>query len=169
MINRMTELPRGIVPVIRLALGLALVGVTAFQLIGVPAIAWNDLQHHSGAGEVAFITPLIIVFAGVALCLQVIVLCTWRLLSLVARDQIFSDGSTRWVDGIVRAMTVGWLLLACLVPYAWLIATRGDAPGILLMGLMLGLVATAALGLMLVLRELLRRATELRADMDAVI
>lgn len=44
-----------------------------------------------------------------------------------------------------------------------------DAPGVLVIGLVLGLVATAVLGLMLVLRELLRRATVLRTEMDEVI
>jgi hypothetical protein len=35
--------------------------------------------------------------------------------------------------------------------------------------MVLGLVATAVLGLMLVLRELLRRATTLRTELDEVI
>jgi hypothetical protein len=165
----MTELPRWLIPVIRLALALSLVGITAFQLIGVPAIAWHDLKRHSSVGEVAFITPLVVIFIGGAACLQLIIACTWHLLSLVTRGEIFSDASSRWVNGIVRAMAAGWVLLALLAPYAYVIATSGDAPGILLMGLMLGLVATAVLGLMLILRELLRRATELRSDMDAVI
>jgi hypothetical protein len=66
-------------------------------------------------------------------------------------------------------MYAAWFLLAGLAPYAWFIAEYDDAPGVLLIGFLLGLVATAALGLMLVMRELLRRATGLRADLDEVI
>lgn len=166
----MNELPRWLVPVIRLALTLAFVGITAFQLVGLPAIVVHDLGVHDATfDEIAFITPLILIFAGLALCLQVIIVCTGRLLTLVARDEIFSPANTRWVDGIVRAMVVGWFLCAGLAPYCFLIGFEGDAPGILLMGFMFGLVVTAVLGLMLVMRELLRRATDLRSDMDAVI
>ena len=66
-------------------------------------------------------------------------------------------------------MYAGWVLLAGLAPYFFLVAEADDAPGVLVVGLMLGLVGTAVLGLMLVLRELLRRATTLRAEMDQVI
>lgn len=165
----MNQVPRWLVPVIRVALALAFAGFTLIQLVGVPAITWNDLQHHPGAREVATVAPLAIIFMGGMACLQVITVCTWKLLTLVETDEIFSGASARWVNGIVRAMYVGWVLLACLAPYFYLVAQGDDAPGVLVLGLVLGLVATAVLGLMLVLRELLSRATTLRAEMDEVI
>lgn len=169
IIDVMNLRPRWLVPVIRVALVLAFAGFTLIQLVGVPGIAWNDLQHHPGRREAVFITPLVIIFIGGMACLQVITVCTWKLLTLVEVDEIFSGASARWVNGIVRAMYVGWALLACLGPYFYLVAEGDDAPGALVIGLVLGLVATAVLGLMLVLRELLRRATTLRAEMDEVI
>lgn len=165
----MSEPPRWLVPVIRVALVLAFAGFTLIQLVGVPAIAWNDLRNDAGWREVALVTPLVIIVMGGMACLQVITVCTWKLLTLVETDEIFSGASARWVNGIVRAMVVGWALLACLAPYFSLVAEGDDAPGVLVIGLVLGLVATAVLGLMLVLRELLRRATTLRAEMDEVI
>lgn len=166
----MNGLTRGLIPVLRLALALAFAGFTAVQLGVIPAITLHDLDDFDwSAKEIAFATPLALVFMGLMGCLQVIIICTWKLLSLVTRDEIFTAVNTRWVNGLVRAMYAGWLLLACLAPYAWFIAEHDDAPGVLLIGLMLGLVATAALGLMLVLRELLRRATGLREDLDEVI
>ena len=169
IIDVMREPPRWLVPVIRVALALAFTGFTLIQLIGVPALTWNDLRHHAGWKEVALVAPLAVIFMGGMACLQVITVCTWRLLTLVETDEIFSVASARWVNGIVRAMYVGWALLACLAPYFYLVAEGDDAPGVLVIGMVLGLVATAVLGLMLVLRELLRRATTLRAEMDAVI
>lgn len=165
----MNGAPRWLVPGIRATLVLAFTGFTLIQLVGVPALAWNDLHHHPGRREIAFIAPLIIIFMGGMACLQVITVCTWKLLTLVETDEIFSGASARWVNGIVRAMYVGWALLACLAPYFYLVAEGDDAPGVLVIGAVLGLIATAVLGLMLVLRELLRRATTLRAEMDAVI
>ena len=166
----MTSLPRGLVPVLRLALALAFAGFTAVQLLVIPAIAVHDLDDFDwSAKEIAFATPLVVIFMGLMACLQVIIVCTWQLLGLVTRDAIFTAVNTRWVNGLVRAMYAAWLLCAGLAPYAWLIAENDDAPGVLLIGFMLGLVATSALGLMLVMRELLRRATALRDDLDEVI
>lgn len=165
----MKEAPRWLVPVLRVALVLAFAGFTLIQLVGVPALTWNSLQQRPDAQEVALIVPLALIVMGGMACLQVITICTWKLLTLVETDEIFSGASARWVNGIVRAMSVGWALLACLAPYFYLVAEGDDAPGVLVLGLVLGLVATAVLGLMLVLRELLRRATTLRAEMDEVI
>lgn len=167
----MNTLPRGIVPIIRLALVLSFAGFTAIQLVVVPAVTIHDLDSFDwSAKEIAFVTPLVVIFMGLMACLQWIIVCTWRLLGLVTRDEIFrAEANTRWVNGLVRAMYVAWFLLAGLAPYCFLIAFGDDAPGALLMGFLLGLLATAALGLMLVLRELLRRATGLRADLDEVI
>ncbi|UDY22267.1 DUF2975 domain-containing protein [Nocardioides sp. Kera G14] len=98
-----------------------------------------------------------------------VIVCTWKLLTLVQRDEIFSAASDAWVTGIVRTVGAGWLLLAATAPYFYWLAESDDAPGVMLVGFVLGLIATAALLLMLVLRELLRRATALRADLDEVI
>ena len=108
IIDVMNVRPRWLVPVIRVALVLAFAGFTLIQLVGVPGIAWNELQHHPGWREAVFITPLVIIFIGGMACLQVITVCTWKLLTLVEVDEIFSGASARWVNGIVRAMYVGW-------------------------------------------------------------
>lgn len=165
----MKEPRRWLVPVIRVALALAFGGFTLLQLVGVPAVAWNELRQQTDGRDVALISGLTLILMGGMACLQVITVCTWRLLTLVEADEIFSGASARWVNGIVRAMYAGWVLLAGLAPYFFLVAEADDAPGVLVVGLMLGLVGTAVLGLMLVLRELLRRATTLRAEMDQVI
>lgn len=167
----MNKLPRVLNPVLRLALALAFVGFTAVQLVVIPLVTLNDLDDFDWSlKEIALVTPLALIFMGLMACLQVIIVCTWQLLTLVTRDEIFrAEANTRWVNGLVRAMYAAWLLCAGLAPYAWFVAEYDDAPGVLLVGFMLGLIVTSALGLMLVLRELLRRATALRADLDEVI
>ncbi len=167
----MQTLPRILVPLLRTALALSFVGFTAVQLVAVPAITIHDLDSFDwSAKELAFALPLALIFIGLMGCLQVIIVCTWRLLTLVTRDEIFNAAAnSRWVDRMVRAGYVAWCLLAGLAPYCFLIAFKGDAPGALLMGFMLGLVATCALGVMVVLRALLRSATALRQDLDEVI
>ncbi|MFT7837945.1 DUF2975 domain-containing protein [Saccharothrix sp. BKS2] len=100
------------------------------------------------------------------LCVQVVVVATWKLLALVKNDRIFSEGALKWVDVIVWAIAAGWVTLAGVLLYVGFNATD---PGLPLM-LFLMSVGVAALGLlMVVMRALLRQATRLRADMESVI
>lgn len=165
-----TPLPLRLVPVLRVALGLIAAAIAALAFVVIPAVAWSDYQEqHGTTGEVLAVLGLLAIIILGLVCVEAVILCTWKLLSLVQQDRIFSEVADRWVTGIVRATAVGWVLVAATAPYFFWFAQADDAPGVVLVGAALGLVATAALLLMLVLRELLRRATELRAEIDVVI
>jgi Protein of unknown function (DUF2975) len=100
------------------------------------------------------------------LCVQVVVVCTWKLLTLVKDDRIFTEVSLVWVDGIVAAIVAAGVVLLGVDGY---IALHADDPGLPLLLFLLSLgVAVLAL-LMVVMRALLRQATTLRTDMEAVI
>jgi hypothetical protein len=71
-----------------------------------------------------------------------------------------------WVDGIVLAVAAGWVTLLGVFLY---VGFRADDPGLPLV-LFLMLTGVAAFGfLIVVMRALLRRATTLHSDMEAVI
>lgn len=91
---------------------------------------------------------------------------TWKLLTMAAHDRIFSEESFVWVDAIVWSIVAAWIvLLGVSIP----LGLRADDPPVPLM-LSFMLVGGAVLGLlMVVMRALLRQATELRTDMDAVV
>lgn len=100
------------------------------------------------------------------LCVQVVIVATWRLLTMVKNDRIFSDAALVWVDAIVWAVAAAWLVLVAVFLY---VGFNADDPGLPLL-LFLLVVGVAVLGLlMVVLRALLRQATTLRTDMEAVI
>ncbi|ANN17007.1 hypothetical protein SD37_16040 [Amycolatopsis orientalis] len=100
------------------------------------------------------------------LCVQVVVVATWQLLTLVRKDRIFTEASLRWVDAIVWAILAGWLVLAGVFLY---VGFNADDPGLPLL-LFLALIGVAVLGLlMVVMRTLLRQATTLRSDLEQVI
>lgn len=110
--------------------------------------------------------PLTAVTVFWVVCVQVVVVCTWRLLGLVQDDRIFTPGSMRWVDGILVAIAAAWS--SFLVVFVW-VGLQADDPGAPLLMFLL-LTCGAVLGLLvLVLRALLRQATALRTDMEAVI
>lgn len=110
--------------------------------------------------------PLTVVSIFWVLCIQAVVVSTWKLLTLVRGDRIFSRASLVWVDVILSAIVAAWVVLLGVFFY---VGFRADDPGLpLLLFLMVVIIAVAAL-LMVVMRALLRQATMLRTDMDAVI
>jgi hypothetical protein len=110
--------------------------------------------------------PMTAVSVFWVLCVQVVIVSTWKLLTMVENDRIFSKAALAWVDAIVWAVVAAWVALLGVFLYFGL---RADDPGLPLL-LFLMVIGLAVLGLlMVVMRALLRQATTLRSDMDAVI
>src|SRR5829696_1222919 len=98
--------------------------------------------------------------------IQVVIVSTWKLLTLVKNDRIFSEASLVWVNAIVWAIIAAWVVLVSGFLY---VGFNADDPGLPLL-LFLMVVGVSVLGLlMVVMRALLRQATTLRTDMEAVI
>jgi hypothetical protein len=143
---------------------LAQVVIVAFALPAVPGTTAD------GPPELAAFrwTVLGVGVLGL-LCVEVVIVCTWRLLTLVRHGRIFSASALPWVDAILWAIAAGWVvLLAAAVP-VFAYAEVDDAPGLGGLHLVLLLVGAVVGLLMLVMRALLRQATTLRADLEAVI
>lgn len=110
--------------------------------------------------------PLTVLSVFLILCAQVVIVATWKLLTRVQQDRIFSASSLVWVDAIVYAVAAAWLVLVSL--FVW-VGFQADDPGAPML-LLLIQVGVAAFGLlMVVMRALLRQATVLRTDLEAVI
>lgn len=110
--------------------------------------------------------PLTAVAIYWVVCIQVVVVATWKLLSLVESDRIFTDASLKWVDVILGAIVAAWVMLVVVLA---LVGFTADDPGLpLLLFVVVVIIAVAAL-LMLVMRALLRQATGLRSEMDTVV
>jgi len=110
--------------------------------------------------------PLTAVTVFWVLCVQAVIVSTWKLLTLVKNDRIFSDSAFAWVDAIVWAIAAAWVVLLGVFLY---VGFRASDPGLPLL-LFLMLTGVTVLGLLIVvMRALLRQATTLRADMEAVI
>ena len=154
---------RRVVGPLRILLALAFTALVLAQVAFLPALSGAMAED---SPELAYLRWPTLTVAVLGLgCVQVVIVCTWKLLTLVEDDRIFSEASMAWVDAIVWAIGTAWLLLGTLV---WSVVSVGlpGPPAVLL----LVLVAVAVLGLlMVVMRALLRQATTLRTDMEAVI
>ncbi|MFF7726804.1 DUF2975 domain-containing protein [Streptomyces sp. NPDC008001] len=120
------------------------------------------------------LTPLrVITILGMASA-QVVVVCIWRLVTMVRRGTVFSHAAFRYVDAVIGAIVAAALL--------WFAVTalnapgQRDDPGVTLI---MGGVGVAILGvalIVLVLRMLLAQAvardleaTRMQAELDEVI
>lgn len=158
-------LPRAIWP-LRILLVLFFVGVTVLQTLSFP----GQFRYLESRGEMAgwerwTATGLV---AYEIFCVQVVLVAIWALLGRVRRDRIFDDSSFRWVDAIVVAMAAAGAVPICLVVALFLFGEHDD-PGLPFLLVLVGLGIAVFCLLMVVMRALLRQATTLRTDMDAVI
>ena len=153
-----------LVVVLRILLGLAFAVLVIAQFVALPVSFGRWAEESPELADLRW--PMLTVSILALLCVQVVIVCTWRLLTMVKEDRIFSEGSFVWVHAILAAMGGAWVLLLGTFVY---LLVLGDLPA-LQAALLLALVALAVLGLlMVVMRALLRQATTLRTDMEAVI
>ncbi|WP_068477415.1 DUF2975 domain-containing protein [Pseudoclavibacter helvolus] len=154
--------------ILKTLIAVSLIGSLGVQLLLLPLV-WADLAGVPMVARVA----LVALAAIFVLTLQVSAVCIWRLLTMVRSGSVFSQGAFRYVDTIIGAMAVAALTIFVL---AVLLAPGSAAPG--LIGLLCGAALVTAGGalLMVVMRMLLRLATQreaealsLRGELDEVI
>jgi len=103
-------------------------------------------------------------------CVEIAIVCLWRLLTFVRTDVIFSTRAFRFVDVIVACcVAAGALVLTVAALLAPLPDSNGPAPGVILL---IGVFGAGVWGiglLVVVMRGLLRRAIEWRDELEVVI
>ncbi|MGY1746787.1 DUF2975 domain-containing protein [Blastococcus sp. SYSU D00695] len=164
----MTRMNRVVVP-LRVLLALVFTALLGAQVGAVPRVL-PDLADPSL--EQSVVRAVMLTAAVLALaCVQVVLVCTWKLLTLVTDDRIFSAAAMPWVDAIVRAVVTGWLMLLTtfVCSYYFIVDDVSDDAALPVLLLVLLLVGAVVGLLLLVMRALLRQATTLRTDLEAVI
>jgi hypothetical protein len=138
--------------------------LVVFQTLSLPGgIAHMARESPQDAG---LRWPLTAIAVFLVLCVQVVVVSTWRLLTLVRKDRIFSEAAMAWVDAMVWAIAAAWAVLVGVFVF---VGVNADDPGMPMLMLLVVLGVTVVGLLMVVMRGLLRQATTLRSDMESVI
>jgi len=165
---------------LRIVLAVSLAGTLFVQAVMVPLIAIDLGEGEAGRSLADDRAPIVVIILLGIVTVQVVLVCVWRLLTMVRRGTVFSHGAFRYVHIVIGAAASASLLLLALA-FTLAIQNRtqpGDAvaPGIVL--LICGaavLVAGIAL-IVLVLRMLLAQAVardaeahHLQAELDEVI
>lgn len=135
------------------------------QVFMIPAVAQGTAEANPDLSylEIPGIIGAILFLA----CVQLVLICIWRLLSLVRTEQIFSPKAFLWIDVIIGTFIVAGLIIgASLVILA---LGRAVNPSIMLLGV-LGVVVGGALALLVVvMRGLLTKALQLEQDLSEVV
>jgi hypothetical protein len=157
--------------VLRVVLVGALAGSLFVQGVMVPLV-WRDLDG-ADADVLDVRAPLLLIIVLGIVTTQVVMVCLWRLLTMVRRGTVFSDGAFRYVDIMIGSISCAALLLYAI---GFLLAPGDVAPGVVLL---IGGAATVVAGIALVvvvMRSLLQQAvareveaSHLRAELDEVI
>ncbi|MGA4845298.1 DUF2975 domain-containing protein [Streptomyces sp. G5(2025)] len=147
-------------------------GSVFVQAVLVPLLA-IDLEGSDGDLASRRVPVVVIVLLGFVAA-QVVMVCVWRLVTMMRRGTVFSYASFRYVDAVTGAFVAAALLVFTLG--ALLAPGEAVAPGVVLL---VGGVGVAVLGvalIVLVLRMLLAQAVardveahRMRAELDEVI
>ncbi|WP_030257333.1 DUF2975 domain-containing protein [Streptomyces violens] len=157
---------------LRAVIVLLLAGSVGVQTVLVPLLA-GDLKGLD-AGLAHLRTPILVITVLGAVAVEVVLVCVWRLVSMVRRGTVFSHAAFRYVDVVIGAVVAAALLVFAL----GVVLAPGEAvaPGVVLL---LGGAGVAVLGVALVvivLRMLLAQAVardveaaQMQAELDEVI
>lgn len=156
---------RAVIPLKVFLLGLFAI-LVIFQTLSIP----GGLAHMAEVSpEDAHLRwPLTALGVFLILCIEIVIVSTWRLLTLVERDRIFSPAAFLWVDAIVWSIAIGWAVMVAALGY-FAVVGEWDDPGMPFLLLLLAVGVTTVGLLMVVMRALLRQAAALRTEMEAVI
>jgi hypothetical protein len=157
---------------LRVVLVLALGGSLFVQAVMVPLVAID--MRGADAEVLELRAPLLSLIVLGIVTTQVVMVCVWRLLTMVRRGTVFSDAAFRYVDVVIGAIAAASLLM--LVLGTLLAPGEAVAPGVvLLIGGAAVVIAGVAL-VVLVMRMLLAQAVArdaeasgLQAELDEVI
>ncbi len=155
---------------LRIVIAMVLAGLLFVQVRMVPLLSVDLVE--AGAPDGPRVALLAIAVLGI-LCVQVVAVCVWRLLTMVRRGTVFSNGAFRFVDIVFGAIAFAAVLMFGI---AVVLAPGEIAPGVVLLicgaALMIGGVALVVLVMRTLLAQAVARdveAADLRAELDEVI
>lgn len=151
---------------LRVLLVILFVVVAGAQSWLVPQVARDSAARFS---EFAYLAvPYAAIWVGLGLCAQIVLVSVWMLLSKIRRGAIFNDTAFVWVNAMIGAGGTATALVFAFGCYHAVIV--GQGPGGLLVALAgLGTLGIAFVLVMLVMRGLLRSATELQSQLGEVV
>lgn len=152
-----------------LKLAVFLIGtpVLALCIFGLPWIAKDAAE--SGSELAYFLYGILIVMYVSAIPFFVALYQAFRLLSYIDKNKAFSELSVRSLKNIKNcAITISILYVAGM-PFFYLIGEKDDAPGVIVIGMVLTFAPMVIAVFAAVLQRLLEKAIDIKTENDLTV
>ncbi|MFF3735466.1 DUF2975 domain-containing protein [Streptomyces sp. NPDC002476] len=142
------------------------------QIVIVPTTAADEVDRFPPYAP--FAAPYVTVaIVGIA-CVQVALVAVWMLLAMVQRDAIFTPRAFRWVDVIIGSSALATLLAIGVAGHLALADIPSPNGNMGIISDLAAAIAGAGVGasfamLVVIMRGLLRKATDLQTEIAEVI
>jgi uncharacterized protein YhhL (DUF1145 family) len=154
-----------VVNVLRVLLVIAALVILLVQAVFLPWLSGEMARDLPAEAHMRW--PILILAVLGLLCVQAVIVCTFRLLGFVRDGRVFTPSALGWVDGIIGAFAAGSLVCLATITYQSMTIA---GPPLWMLALWGGALAGAGLALLVwVMRALLVQATTLRTEMEMVI
>ncbi len=149
---------------LRLLLATAIAVSLATQAVALPWLAGLMADDYPEYAALRY--PVLVAAILAVACGQVVLVCLWRLLDLVADDAIFDPRAFRWVDRMIAAIIAAAGVVLATLLYT---APTVQQPGVSLAAIGMLWAGAVVVLVLVVMRGLLRRASTMRSDLAGVI
>lgn len=144
-----------------------LMGIPVFALclFGLPAIAKEAAGHF----PTHWVYPSIIGMYGAAIPFYAVLYQAFRLLTYIDKNIAFSELSVKALKTIKYCAVSVSILFSASLPLFYLVADADDAPGLLLLGMVIAFAPIVIAVFAAVLEKLLKDAIDIKSENDLTI
>lgn len=150
--------------IVLIAMGLP---VLAFCILVLPSIAKELLGYYPAYSH--FIYAVLVVMYATALPYYMALYQSFKLLSLIDDNSAFSDRSVKALKNIKNCAYAISIMYTLIMPFFYILGEFDDAPGIILIGLILVFASLVIAFFAAILQKLLKDAIEFKSENDLTV
>ncbi|WP_152393156.1 DUF2975 domain-containing protein [Paenibacillus guangzhouensis] len=152
---------------LKIAVFLIGIPILALCIFGIPSIAKEAAEHYLEAAYLQY--PMLIGVYITAVAFFMALYQAWKLLSYIDKNNAFSELSVKALTNIIYcAITISIFYVAAM-PIFYLVAEKDDAPGIIVIGIVIIFASLVIAVFAAVLQKLLKNAIDIKSENDLTI
>ncbi|MDW7662362.1 MAG: DUF2975 domain-containing protein [Bacillota bacterium] len=141
--------------------------ILAFCILVMPSIAKEILGYHPEYST--FIYAVLVVMYATAIPYYLALYQSFKLLNLIDANMAFSDLSVKALKNIKQCAYAISIMYTLIMPFFYILGEFDDAPGIILIGLILIFASTVIAFFAAILQKLLKDAIEFKSENDLTV
>lgn len=159
---------RGSTLFLKIAVFLMGIPVLALCIFLVPEIAKEAAEYYPEWTYLQY--PVLIAVYVTAILFFIVLYQALRLLSYIDKSKAFSELSVRALKYIKYcAITISILSVVAIMPFIYVVAEDDDAPGLIILGMVIALAPTVIAVFAAVLQKLLKEAIGIKSENDLTV